>query len=105
MESDWKLKLRYGKIQTPFRHFTVLAEGRMENPNNEFDCPVGMAWMAMKTWAEDSDESGRMIQVFGKHFGFQVTGEIQVYETEALQPPEENPSGYDINFSPFDNTQ
>ena len=25
-EKDWKLKLRYGRIQTPFHHFTVLAE-------------------------------------------------------------------------------
>lgn len=24
---DWKLKLRYGKETTPFRHFTVLANG------------------------------------------------------------------------------
>ena len=27
--SDWKLKLRYGKLKTPFSHFTVLADGKV----------------------------------------------------------------------------
>ena len=27
MKKDWKLKLRYGKTKTSFKHYTVLANG------------------------------------------------------------------------------
>ena len=26
-EKDWKLKLRYGKLKTPYQHYTAIAEG------------------------------------------------------------------------------
>ena len=32
---------------------------------------------------------------------WKMTGDIQVYETEAKEPPGENPYGYDINFTLF----
>ena len=99
--SDWKLKLRYGQIATPYKHFTVLAEGRMTKENNEYACPLGPAWMAMKTWATDTSESGDMIRAIGKQIGFDVTGRIEIYKTEAVQSPEDNPFGYDIGFTPF----
>ena len=100
-ESDWKLKLRYGKLETPFSHFTVLAEGRMTNVDNDFDCPIGDAWMIIKTWATDADESGHMLQVIGEKIGFHTTGKIEVYETDPAEPPRDNPFGYAINFTPF----
>ena len=61
--------------------------------------------MAMKTWASSDEESADMIQVIGKQIGFIVTGRIQVYETEPQQPPKDNPYGYDISFTPFDDSQ
>lgn len=100
-QPDWKLKLRYGQLQTPYKHFTALAEGKMTKAENEFGCPLGSAWMAMKTWAADPAESGDMIQAIGRQIGFDVTGRIEIYETEAVQPPRENPFGYDIGFTPF----
>ena len=98
---DWKLNLRYGKLTTPYSHYTALAEGRMERANNDFGAPLGPAWMGMKMWASSADESADMIESIGRHIGFSVTGKIQVYATEAVQPPRENPFGYDIKFTPF----
>jgi hypothetical protein len=99
---DWKLKLRYGKLKTPYQHFTVLADGIVGHLREGFQCRPGRAWMAMKTWATDTAESSDMIQVIGRDIGFTVDGRIQVYETEPDQPPGDNPYGYDIGFTPYD---
>lgn len=101
MPSDWKLKLRYGKLTTPFSHFTVIAEGEMKADDNEFGCPVGNAMMGMKAWASSSEEAGDMIRVIGEQLSFSITGRTYVYDTEPEQPPRENPNGYDIHFTPF----
>jgi hypothetical protein len=99
--TDWKLLLRYGKLKTPFKHFTALAEGVMKKKENDFGCPTGAAWMGMKTWATDTGESTDLIRVIGRQIGFEVTGDIQVYDTEPAQPPREKPFGYEITFTPF----
>jgi hypothetical protein len=101
-ESDWKLKLRYGKLTTPFVQFTALAEGIVGNLTDGFSCRPGPAFMGMKTWASSIDESADMMRVIGRQIGFTVTGDIQIYETEPMRPPGEKPSGYDIVFTPFD---
>lgn len=100
--SNWKLKLRYGKITTPFKHFTVFADGVVGELCEGFQCRPGRAWMAMKTWATDADESADMIQVIGKEIGFSVDGRIHIYDTEPEQPPKDKPFGYDIGFTPYD---
>ena len=100
-EKDWKLKLRYGKLQTPFKHITVIAEGLAGDLEDGFDCPPGNAFMSMKTWAASYEEAADMIQVIGNQIGFKVTGEIQLFDTEPNEPPKGNPYGYDIKFTPF----
>ncbi|MES2469347.1 MAG: hypothetical protein V4675_18720 [Verrucomicrobiota bacterium] len=99
--SDWKLKLRYGKLETPYKHFTAFADGRMTLTAHDFDCPLGPAWMALKTWAVDADQSADMIRVIGERLGFVVTGRVEIHESEPNQPPKEKPSGYDANFTPY----
>lgn len=101
-DSDWKLKLRYGKLSTNFSHFTVLADGVAGRLSDGFDCRPGPAWMAMKAWAEDSGEAGYMTRLIAEQIGFKVTGKVLVYDTEPKVPPQENPHGYDINFTPYD---
>ena len=56
-EKDWRLKLRYGKLETPYKHFTVIAEGEVDELKDGFECPEGSAFMAMKIWAESHEES------------------------------------------------
>ncbi len=99
---DWKLKLRFGKEKTPYTHFTVLADGIVGELKEGFDCRPGKAWMSMKTWSTSADESEEMIRVIGAQIGFTVTGKIQVYKTEPIEAPSDNPKGYDINFRPYD---
>lgn len=101
-ETDWKLHLRYGKLKTAFKHFTVFADGVVGQLEEGFECRPGRAWMAMKTWATDADESADMIQVIGRQIGFFVDGKIEVYASEPEQPPGANPHGYDIGFTPYD---
>lgn len=101
MEKDWKLKLRYGKIKTPYKHYTVLTNGIVGDLVDGFDCPKGNAWMAMKTWASSTEESADMIKVIGEQIGFKVTGRIEICSTEPTQPPKENQFGYDIKFTPY----
>jgi len=101
-DKNWKLKLRYGKLMTPYQHYTVIAEGKAGVLSDGFSCRPGSAFMAMKTWAISTDESADMLVVIGRQIGFIVTGNIQIYETEPTQPPQDNPFGYDIGFTPFD---
>ena len=98
---DWKLKLRYGKLETPYIHYTALAEGRASQPIDDFDCPVGLAWMASKMWATSNDQAADIIQSIAAQIGFELSGDIKIYETEAVNPPKNDPYGYDIHFTPF----
>lgn len=100
-EKDWKLKLSYGKLTTPFQHYTLIGEGIAGALAPEFSCPQGPAFMSMKAWALSSDQSIDMLRVIGSRIGFTVTGNTQVWETEPEDPPGEKPYGYDINFTPY----
>ena len=106
MEADrpnknWKLELRYGKRQTPYRHYTAIAVGVAGQLIEGFTCPPGNAVMGMKTWASSPEESADMIHEISDQIGFAVKGKVRVYDTEPTQPPREDPYGYDITFTPF----
>jgi len=100
-DKDWKLKLRYGKLQTPFKHVTLIAEGIAGELHDGFTCLPGNAYMGMKAWATSDEEAADMIQVIGKQIGFDITGAIQIYYTDPSEPPQKKPHGYDIRFTPF----
>jgi len=104
LDQDWKLKLRYGRISTPYKHFSLIADGIAGELTEGFECRPGPAVMAMKGWATDTNEAVEMIQFVGEKIGFSVTGKIQVYETEPDDPPREKPFGYDISFVPYDDS-
>jgi len=101
-DRNGKLELRYGKTTTPYLHFTVIAEGRIEGANDVNGGPDGPAFMAMKAWGSSSDEAAGMIDAIGPELGFRVTGRIHVYETEPREPPRDKPFGYDIDFTPYE---
>lgn len=100
--TNWKLDLRYGRTSTPFRHFTLIADGVVGDLVEGFSCRSGPAVMAMKTWASDADEAADMATSIGRQIGFSVSGKIEVFETDAEQPPRQNPHGYAIGFTPYD---
>jgi hypothetical protein len=99
---NWKLKLRYGRAKTQFRHFTVLADGDVTEANADLKTQVGPAFFGMSVWASDSDEAIDMAQVIGKHLGFACTRNIYVYDTEPAEPPGDEPRGYNLNFTPYE---
>ncbi len=101
-EKNWKLKLRYGKEITPYKHFTAIGDGIVGDLADGFECRKGSAFMSIKTWAADSNESADMLRVIGSQIGFEASGEIKIYETDPEQPPKENPFGYDIKFTAYD---
>lgn len=101
-DKNWKLKLSSGELSTPYSHYTVLAEGVCGDLIEGFSCPKGNAIMGIKVWATDIDEPPYMVKSIGSQIGFEVTGEIQIYETEPEEAPRENPHGYDIQFTPFE---
>lgn len=103
MEKDWKLKLRYGKQATPYKHYTLLAKGLVGELQSGFECRPGPAIVGMKIWALDTDQAAVVFQNIGRQIGYRITGDIEIYETAPFAPPGEYPSGYDINFTPFDN--
>lgn len=100
-EPDWKLNLRYGKLTTPFTHFTAIGDGVVTKELEGFSFPPGPAVMSMKMWATDADESADMLRVIGQQIGFEVKGKIEIYSTDPEEPPSENPFGYDVNFVPY----
>ena len=101
-EKDWKLKLKYGKLTTPYKHYTLIAHGVVGSLVDGFECREGNAYMGIKVWATSEDEAFDMIQSIGDQIGFSVTGKIELLETDPEQRPAEEPFGYDINFTPFD---
>jgi hypothetical protein len=102
VDGAWKLKLRYGRIETPYSHFTLIAEGVVGELADGFSCRPGKAFMGMKVWASSHDEATDMIRAIGKEIGFELIGRVQIYKSEPAEPPRDNPLGYDINFTPFD---
>jgi len=101
-EPDWKLRLRYGKLETPYQHFTLLADGTAATLRHGFECRPGQAWMGIKVWASSQDEAFNMVRVIGGDIGFKTTGEIQMFDTPPEEPPSENPRAYGISFTPYD---
>ncbi len=88
--------------QTPFKHYTLLAEGVVGDLIEGFSCRKGSAVMGMKVWASSEEEAFDMIRSIGRQIGFQVTGEIELYITEPASAPRAKPYGYGIKFTPFD---
>jgi hypothetical protein len=101
-EPDWKQKLRQGKLKTPFRHYTALAEGMVGILMLGFSCRRGPALMAVNTWAESVIDSEDLLQAMGREIGFTVTGKIRVFETEPSEPPKPDPYGYEVRFTPLE---
>ncbi|MBB1247855.1 hypothetical protein [Rhizobium sp. G21] len=99
---DWKLKLRYGRLKTAFRHFTVIADGLIVESNSDFGTEKDMAAVfSMKVWATDTEEAIQMAKVIGWDVGFNMAGKCEVYTTAPEQPPGDNPHGYDLKFFPY----
>lgn len=99
-DNHWTVKLKDGRLTTPYKHFSVLATGVAgEDLADPFFCPPGNAIMGMKIWAPSAQEAGEMAHALGKQIRFRVT-RIEIYETKPTEPPGEQPFGYGVDFTP-----
>ena len=53
----------------------------------------------MKIWSMNEEESADLYQSVAEQIGFKLSGNMDIYETEAESPPKDNPYAYGINFS------
>lgn len=74
---NWKLKLRYGKLTTPYTHYTILADVLVGDNLEEFECIPGKAWLGVKIWASSEDEAIEIIKNIGESTGFKLRGKIE----------------------------
>jgi hypothetical protein len=98
---DWKLKLRYGKATTPYKHFTVLGPCIVGQLDENFSCPPGNAYVGVKTWATTTDQAAEIFESIGRQIGYEPIDKVEVFTTDAVQPPKDEPYGYDIQFTPY----
>jgi len=66
MIKDWKVKLKYGKLTTPYKHYTVIAPVVINEFIEDFSAEPGTAYIGMKVWATDSNEAVNLIENIGK---------------------------------------
>jgi hypothetical protein len=99
--SNWKLLLRYGRLETPYSHFTVLADGRVMEASDQPRAEPGPAWFSMRAWARTSDDAAALLEERAPTFGFEIRGRIEVYATEPERPPGDEPLAYDPNFTTY----
>ncbi|MBP1856562.1 hypothetical protein [Rhizobium herbae] len=99
---DWKLRLRYGKLKTAFRHFSILADGEIATSNPDFGTTAGAAAVfSMRVWALDDEQAVDMLVSIGQRVGFDATGEIRLYDTDPEEPPSDEPRAYKLNFHQY----
>ncbi|WP_256617677.1 hypothetical protein [Parvularcula maris] len=100
--TDWKLKLRYGRLKTPLTHYTLMAAGAVLEQKHGFEPPLGPAVTSMRMWAEDDDTAFDLFRSVSTEVGFALDGKIDFYRTDPSIPPTETNHAYDIRFVPFD---
>jgi len=98
-EKDWKLKLRYGKLKTPYQHYTAIVPVLINAYIEDFNAEPGTAYGGFKIWAMDTEEVVDIVESIAQQTDFVITGKIEIYKTDPVQPPQESAYAYDINFS------
>ncbi len=98
---DWKLRLRYGQISTPYTHSTALIDVEVSKPTPENGAKcIGPAWLGIKLWATGKDKACDMADLFAHHFDCEPR-EIHPYDTPPEEPPRENPYGYGLTLTSY----
>ena len=95
---NWKLKLRYGKLLTPYKHYTAITKGFVKEVSTY---SPGSAFMAIKIWAITYDDAANLIESVARQIDFTITGKIEIFDTEPQEPPKDDAYGYDLGFTYF----
>jgi hypothetical protein len=76
---NWKLKLRYGKLTTIYKHFTAITKGVVEE---ESSYSPGNAFMGVKLWAATYDDAADLVESIAAQEKFKITGAIEIFDTD-----------------------
>jgi hypothetical protein len=95
---NWKLLLRYGRLRTPYEHFTVFADVQVIEANADLGSHAGPGWMSMNVWASSADAAAEIICDIAPQVGAEVRGRWEVYKTEPREPPQDVPFAYELRF-------
>jgi hypothetical protein len=99
---NWKLLLRYGRLKTPYEHFTVLADVRVMEGDADLGSQVGPAWLSMNVWAASADAAADLVDAIAPQVGAEVRGRVQVHSSEPDRPPQDEPFAYDPSFVAYE---
>ena len=100
LDDDWEQKVRYGKLLTPHRHYTVILDGDVQQKTERNRTAMGPAIMGFKCWASSHEEAFEMAALFAKEFSFTITSRLQLKETDPAKQPCSIPFGYDFHLIP-----
>ena len=100
--SDWQALYRNRTLITPYKHYSVIADGVAGKSSREFESTPVPAFLGMMIWASSPEEAAHMVHLFTKRVGFRVKGEVEVYVTELDEPPQQNPHAYRIKLTRYD---
>lgn len=98
---DWKSLYQAGQLNTPYRHFSVIAEGVAGPNTRQYGGKPGPAFLGMRIWASSVEEARQMTRRFAERVGFVFKGKVEVYDTEPVEPPRADPHAYSIKFTPY----
>ena len=98
---DWKALYQAGKLNTPYKHFSVIADGVAGPGAVQHGGRPGPSWLGMRLWATSADEAIHMFRLFAEQSGFAVKAKIEVHDSEPLEPPRDAPHAYGVKFTPY----
>ena len=98
---DWKALYQAGKLETPYKHFSAIADGVAGPGAVAHGGRPGPSWLGMRLWARSADEATQMFRVFADQAGFAVKGKVEVFDTEPLEAPRDAPHFYGVRFTPY----
>jgi hypothetical protein len=99
---DWKIRLRYGRLHTPYHHYTAIAKGVFSQPSAESSYESGQrAYMGMHIWATSPDEAIDIAHAIGAEHGFVITVRTDIYVSDPSEPPRQSPYTYGTYFVPY----
>jgi hypothetical protein len=69
MDKYWKLKLKYNRSITPYKHYTLIVPVIINEFIEDFSAKPGTAYIGMKVWATDTSEAIDIIENIGNQTG------------------------------------
>lgn len=84
------------------RHYDLRTEGRIVGDSAHADLPEGPATMTAKIWASGPEEVADVVVALANELQFKILGDVEVRESEPVEPSQGAPSAYGVEFTHYD---